>query len=136
MENTLWANTVLAAGSAVGIVVYTGRETRSVMNNSMPRSKVGLIDLEINNLTKVSIKNKPILFIILLRCLPYLCQFVFFYPDSFCGGACIRILNDLLKRIRRSMVLVPLQICSPVFIYDSYQVGTNNESAFDRVNKI
>jgi phospholipid-translocating ATPase len=53
LENTLWANTVLAAGEAVGVVVYTGRETRSVMNNSKPRSKVGLIDLEINDLTKV-----------------------------------------------------------------------------------
>lgn len=49
----MWANTVLAAGNAVGLVVYTGRETRSVMNNSTPRSKTGLIDLEINNLTKV-----------------------------------------------------------------------------------
>jgi phospholipid-translocating ATPase len=38
VENTLWANTVLAAGNAVGVVIYTGRETRSVMNNSMPRS--------------------------------------------------------------------------------------------------
>lgn len=57
VENTMWANTVVAAGSAVGLVVYTGKETRSVMNNSMPRSKVGLIDLEINNLTKVSIFN-------------------------------------------------------------------------------
>ena len=54
VENTLWANTVLAAGNAVGVVIYTGKETRSVMNNSIPRSKVGLIDLEINNLTKVS----------------------------------------------------------------------------------
>jgi phospholipid-translocating ATPase len=53
VENTLWANTVLAAGNAVGLVVYTGKETRSVMNNSIPRSKVGLIDLEINDLTKV-----------------------------------------------------------------------------------
>lgn len=53
VENTMWANTVLAAGNAVGLVIYTGRETRSVMNNSTPRSKTGLIDLEINNLTKV-----------------------------------------------------------------------------------
>ena len=53
LENTLWANCVISAGNAVGVVVYTGRETRSVMNNSMPRSKVGLIDLEINDLTKV-----------------------------------------------------------------------------------
>uniref|UniRef100_A0A8W7M1T8 Phospholipid-transporting ATPase n=1 Tax=Anopheles arabiensis TaxID=7173 RepID=A0A8W7M1T8_ANOAR len=53
VENTLWANTVVASGTAVGIVIYTGSETRSVMNNSQPRSKVGLLDLEINNLTKV-----------------------------------------------------------------------------------
>lgn len=53
LENTLWANTVVAAGRATGMVVYTGCETRSVMNNSSPRSKVGLIDMEINNLTKL-----------------------------------------------------------------------------------
>lgn len=54
VENTLWANTVVAAGTATGIVIYTGCETRSVMNNSQPRSKVGLLDTEINGLTKVN----------------------------------------------------------------------------------
>lgn len=53
LQNTLWANTVVAAGRATGMVVYTGCETRSVMNNSTPRSKVGLLDMEINNLTKL-----------------------------------------------------------------------------------
>uniref|UniRef100_A0A336KXN3 Phospholipid-transporting ATPase n=1 Tax=Culicoides sonorensis TaxID=179676 RepID=A0A336KXN3_CULSO len=53
LQNTLWANTVVAAGKATGIVVYTGGETRSVMNNSQPRSKIGLLDIEINGLTKV-----------------------------------------------------------------------------------
>ncbi|CAO1314286.1 unnamed protein product [Diamesa serratosioi] len=53
LQNTLWANTVVAAGTATGIVVYTGCETRSVMNNSQPRSKIGLLDIEINGLTKV-----------------------------------------------------------------------------------
>lgn len=52
-ENVLWANTVLAAGSAVGFVIYTGRETRAVMNTSHPETKVGLLDLEINRLAKV-----------------------------------------------------------------------------------
>ncbi|KAI3604960.1 protein transporter [Moniliophthora roreri] len=52
-ENALWANTVLAAGSAVGLVVYTGPETRAVMNTSHPETKVGLLDLEINNLAKI-----------------------------------------------------------------------------------
>ncbi|GAA6008383.1 hypothetical protein JCM11491_004456 [Sporobolomyces phaffii] len=52
-ENMLWANTVLAAGTAVGIIVYTGRETRAVMNTSQPGTKTGLLDLEINRLAKI-----------------------------------------------------------------------------------
>ncbi|KIY64966.1 phospholipid-translocating P-type ATPase [Cylindrobasidium torrendii FP15055 ss-10] len=52
-ENVLWANTVLAAGTAVGFVVYTGPETRAVMNTSHPETKVGLLDLEINRLAKI-----------------------------------------------------------------------------------
>ena len=55
VENVLWANTVLAAGSAVGFVIYTGEETRAVMNTSHPETKVGLLDLEINRLAKVSL---------------------------------------------------------------------------------
>lgn len=47
----------MAAGTATGIVIYTGSETRSVMNNSQPRSKVGLLDMEINGLTKVFISS-------------------------------------------------------------------------------
>lgn len=40
IENTLWANTVVASGTVLGIVVYTGAESRSVMNTSQPKSKV------------------------------------------------------------------------------------------------
>ncbi|XP_043462367.1 probable phospholipid-transporting ATPase IIA isoform X2 [Leptopilina heterotoma] len=53
VDNTLWANTAIASGSALGVVVYTGQETRSLMNHSAPRSKIGLLDQEINQLTKV-----------------------------------------------------------------------------------
>ena len=53
-DNVLWANTVLATGSAVGMVVYTGKETRASMNTSEPESKVGLLDIEINRMAKVS----------------------------------------------------------------------------------
>ncbi|KAF7315289.1 Phospholipid-transporting ATPase [Mycena indigotica] len=52
-ENMLWANTVLAAGSAIGLVLYTGSDTRAVMNTSHPETKTGLLDLEINNLAKI-----------------------------------------------------------------------------------
>lgn len=53
IENTFWANTVVASGTAIGIVIYTGPETRSMMNNNEPRSKVGLLDYEVNALTKL-----------------------------------------------------------------------------------
>ncbi|TKC41697.1 hypothetical protein EI555_013819, partial [Monodon monoceros] len=53
VENALWAGTVTASGTIVGVVLYTGRELRSVMNTSNPRSKIGLFDLEVNCLTKI-----------------------------------------------------------------------------------
>nr|XP_019571196.1 PREDICTED: probable phospholipid-transporting ATPase IIB isoform X2 [Rhinolophus sinicus] len=52
IENTLWASTIVASGTVIGVVIYTGKETRSVMNTSNPKNKVGLLDLELNQLTK------------------------------------------------------------------------------------
>ena len=54
VENTLWMNTVLASqGSVIGLVLYTGAATRAVMNTSFPATKIGLLDLEINKISKV-----------------------------------------------------------------------------------
>ena len=53
LDNTAWANTVLAAGWMVGLVVFTGRETRAQMNSREPRTKVGRFDDEINWLSKI-----------------------------------------------------------------------------------
>jgi phospholipid-translocating ATPase len=50
LENTLWANTTLASGSCIGIVIYTGKETRSVMNSREPSNKLGITDVEVNEL--------------------------------------------------------------------------------------
>ncbi|XP_047382561.1 probable phospholipid-transporting ATPase IIB isoform X3 [Sciurus carolinensis] len=52
IENTLWASTIVASGTVIGVVIYTGKETRSVMNTSNPKNKIGLLDLELNQLTK------------------------------------------------------------------------------------
>ena len=49
----MWATTVLTNGNIVGLVAYVGRETRISMGSSSPRSKVGIIDLEINFLSKL-----------------------------------------------------------------------------------
>ena len=54
IDNTAWANTVLASSTAVlAVVVYTGAETRQALSTSASRSKTGLLELEINNLTKI-----------------------------------------------------------------------------------
>ncbi|KAL4209666.1 putative aminophospholipid-translocase [Rhizopus microsporus] len=53
IENTMWTNTVLASGSAIGFVIYTGKDTRAVMNTNHPKTKVGLLDREINQLAKI-----------------------------------------------------------------------------------
>ncbi|XP_048662632.1 probable phospholipid-transporting ATPase IIB isoform X3 [Marmota marmota marmota] len=39
IENTLWASTIVASGTVIGVVIYTGKETRSVMNTSNPKNK-------------------------------------------------------------------------------------------------
>ena len=53
LENTLWANTVLASGKIIAMVLYTGKETRMAMNSRHPRSKMGSLDLELNFLSKL-----------------------------------------------------------------------------------
>jgi len=54
IDNTAWANTVLASSSIVyAVVVYTGSQTRQALSTSPSRSKVGLLELEINSLTKI-----------------------------------------------------------------------------------
>ncbi|KAM0688399.1 putative aminophospholipid-translocase [Conglomerata obtusa] len=52
VDNMLWMNTVLASSHAMCCVVYTGKETRAVMNTTQPKSKFGLIDEELNYYSK------------------------------------------------------------------------------------
>lgn len=52
IDQTMWANTVLALGLAVGVVVYTGPDTRQAMNTTRLGVKTGLLELEINQVSK------------------------------------------------------------------------------------
>ena len=53
-DNTLWANTIIASqGHVYGIVMYTGLETRQQMNTTSPTVKCGLIESEINKISKL-----------------------------------------------------------------------------------
>ncbi|KAI9757094.1 MAG: putative aminophospholipid-translocase [Candelina submexicana] len=54
IDNTAWANTVLASSTInMAVVVYTGPQTRQAMSTSPSRSKTGLLEYEINHLTKI-----------------------------------------------------------------------------------
>lgn len=54
VDNTAWANTVLASNTTtLAAIIYTGGQTRSAMSTAPSRSKTGLLELEINNLTKI-----------------------------------------------------------------------------------
>ncbi|XP_054619235.1 probable phospholipid-transporting ATPase IIB isoform X4 [Dunckerocampus dactyliophorus] len=65
IENTLWASTVVASGTVIGVVIYTGKETRSVLNTSYAKNKVGLLDLELNRLTKALFLAQVVLSIVM-----------------------------------------------------------------------
>ena len=54
IDNTAWANTILASNSTtLAAVVYTGPQTRQALSTSQARSKTGLLEYEINALTKM-----------------------------------------------------------------------------------
>jgi phospholipid-translocating ATPase len=54
IDNTAWANTILASNATtLAAVVYTGPQTRSALSTSASRSKTGLLEYEINSLTKI-----------------------------------------------------------------------------------
>lgn len=54
IDNTAWANTVLASNATtLAVIVYTGPQTRSALSTSASRSKTGLLEYEINSLVKI-----------------------------------------------------------------------------------
>ena len=54
IDNTAWANTVIASqATTLAVILYTGPQTRSALSTSPSRSKTGLLEYEINSLTKI-----------------------------------------------------------------------------------
>ncbi|KAK3325320.1 hypothetical protein B0H66DRAFT_547959 [Apodospora peruviana] len=54
IDNTAWANTVIASHAiTLAAITYTGPQTRSALSTSPSRSKTGLLEYEINSLTKI-----------------------------------------------------------------------------------
>lgn len=54
IDNTAWANTVIASQAVtLAVIIYTGPQTRSALSTAPSRSKTGLLEYEINSLTKI-----------------------------------------------------------------------------------
>lgn len=53
VDNTMWAYTVVASGSVEGIIIYTGKDTRMALNTNASRTKISLLELEVNNISKI-----------------------------------------------------------------------------------
>lgn len=54
VDNTMWENTILASsGSCICCIIYTGSDTRQSMNTTKSSVKTGLLELEINSLSKI-----------------------------------------------------------------------------------
>ncbi|KAK3297047.1 uncharacterized protein B0H64DRAFT_356846 [Chaetomium fimeti] len=54
IDNTAWANTVIAShATTLAVIAYTGPQTRSALSTAPSRSKTGLLEYEINSLTKI-----------------------------------------------------------------------------------
>ncbi|KAM0324103.1 hypothetical protein ACHAQA_008293 [Verticillium albo-atrum] len=54
IDNTAWANTVIASqATTLAVIMYTGTQTRSALSTAPSRSKTGLLEYEINSLTKI-----------------------------------------------------------------------------------
>ena len=94
------------------MVAYTGRETRANMNSKMPRSKVGLIDWEINFLSKV-------LFLMML-----VVSFVIVVMDNFSGQWYFKFFRYVL--LLASIIPISLRVnLDMAKIYYSYCISND-----------
>ena len=119
LEQTLWANTIIASSNATGIVIYTGRETRTQKNNSEPAPKFGSIDLEINAISKA-------LFIFM-----FLCSVGIVAMSGFPGTFEVNLINIfrfllLLSSIIPISLRVNLDFAKIIY---SYKINTDNNIA-------
>jgi phospholipid-translocating ATPase len=115
LENTLWANTVLASsGYILGMVLYSGNETRAQMNSKSPRSKIGLLDEELNFLSKV-------LFVLMM-----IISLIIIILDGFVGSWYFKYFRFLL--LLASIIPISLRVNLDLAkIYYSINIQTDKE---------
>lgn len=110
LDNMLWANTTLASGSAIAIVVYTGNDTKSRLNTTSPMWKRGVTDTELNYLAK------------LLFCLMAVCASILFIMSG--SSSVPRLFRYLL--LLSPMIPISLRVNLDLArIYYSWLISTD-----------
>ncbi|KAH9278326.1 putative phospholipid-transporting ATPase IIB [Echinococcus granulosus] len=109
VDQTLWSNTVVATGTAAGIVIYCGSETRAVMNSSKAHTKMGHIDREINNITKLLFVFVVILAFVMVALKGfkgawYIYYWRFFLLFSYIIPLALRVNMDMAKIVYSFMI--------------------------------
>ena len=109
----MWQNTVLASqGVAYGLVLYTGRETRSNMSQKNPRSTVGSLDLEINYIAKI------------LFCLMILLALLIIFMDGYHGTWYFKFFRCVL--LLCSIIPISMRLNLDIAkAYYSYKINTD-----------
>ncbi|VDO11418.1 unnamed protein product [Rodentolepis nana] len=109
VDQTLWSNTVLATGTAAGIVIYCGPETRAVMNSSKPHTKIGHFDREVNDIIKLLFACVVILALIMVALKSfkgawYIYYWRFFLLFSYIIPLALRVNLDMAKIVYSLMI--------------------------------
>ncbi|VDD83642.1 unnamed protein product [Mesocestoides corti] len=109
VDQTLWSNTVLATGTAAGIVIYCGPETRAVMNSSKAHTKMGHIDKEINNIAKLLFVFVVLLSLVMVALKGfggawYIYYWRFFLLFSYIIPLALRVNMDMAKIVYALMI--------------------------------
>ena len=121
VEHTLWMNTVLASGTVIGVVVYTGKVMRAFMNTSAPKSKSSLIENQLSFMTFVLFLVQAALALSLALCRVssplrplYFVRFIILF--SYVIPVRLRINVDMARILLNRWIEGDLEIATPRYV--------------------
>ncbi|EAS04930.2 phospholipid-translocating P-type ATPase, flippase family protein (macronuclear) [Tetrahymena thermophila SB210] len=122
IENAIWQNSTVSNGFILGLIIYTGSETKTNMNMKSPRFKIGKFDLEANFLMKI-------FFLIVIF---YSCLIVIIKGNIMSS---IRIVIDFIRYLILLCNIIPVCLkinLEMVKIYFTFRI--NNDPDMEGVN--
>ncbi|KAK2195223.1 bifunctional P-type ATPase/HAD superfamily/P-type ATPase [Babesia duncani] len=114
IDNAIWMNTIIAAGTVYGLVIYIGKEARASLNARRARYKISCFDWEVNLMSKA-------LFTMLVAM-----SFTMVIPKGFVGQWYIWLIKFLL--LFSTIIPISLRINLDIAKYTySWSMSMDNE---------